>query len=214
MLVMGAFPGIQPGEILKNGLGKVKITIPQTDLAQRKKLVYLIGEGHFDIIPDCDYLIYQNAIPPSSSRQPDLILPTSLFPESPGTTINMEGRILKLEKATGQYMEAKPDWWIITAIGNTIKKGKFKYKDIASIQSEMKKYLGDFLKGRKKAQFSSLDFQNKGRWMKGSPKPSLSGFPIAARAHYRGVSMSQVVAGMKVIEEWVRTSSCSEKEAQ
>jgi predicted molibdopterin-dependent oxidoreductase YjgC len=214
MLVMGAFPGIQPGEILENVLGKVKITIPQTDLAQRKKLVYLIGEGHFDIIPDCDYLIYQNAIPPSSSRQPDLILPTSLFPESPGTTINMEGRILKLEKATGQYMEAKPDWWIITAIGNTIKKGKFKYKEIASIQREMKKYLGDFLKGRKRAQFSSLDFQNKGRWMKGSPKPSLSGFPTAARAHYRGVSMSQVVAGMKVIEEWVRTSSCSEKEAQ
>jgi predicted molibdopterin-dependent oxidoreductase YjgC len=214
MLAVGAFPNLKPGEILKNGSASVKLTIPQVDLTAQRKLVYLIGEGRFDIIPGCDYLIYQNAIPPLSSRQPDLILPTSLFPESPGTTINVEGRILKLEKATGQHMDTRPDWWIMTAIAGAMKKGKLKHKDIVSIQGEMKKYLGEFRTGRKRAEFIPLDIQNKGRWIKGMDKAGQDIIPVATSAHFRGVPLAQAVAGMKVIEDRVRASSFSDKEAQ
>jgi Molybdopterin oxidoreductase len=214
MLAMGAFPGIQPGELLKNGSGRIKLSIPPTDLTKRKKLVYLIGEGRFDVIPDCDYLIYQNAIPPSSARQPDLILPTSLFPESPGTTINVEGRVLKLEKATKQYMDTKPDWWIMTSIAAKMKKGKFKYKDIASIQGEIKKEISNFHSGKKRVEFVTIDFKDGGKWLKGSHKIDPENFPAATCALYRGIPLGQVVAGMKVIEDWVKTSSFSDKEAQ
>ncbi|MBP1745889.1 MAG: putative formate dehydrogenase [Deltaproteobacteria bacterium] len=214
MLTLGAFPGVQPGELLQNGSKSVKFSIPPVDPTKRKKLVYLIGEGRFDVIPDCDYLIYQNAIPPSSARQPDLILPSSLFPESPGTTINVEGRVLKLEKATGQYMDTKTDWWIITGIAERMKKGKFKYKDITSIHSEIKKQISDFRAGKKRVEFTRIDFKDGGKWVKGSYKPDPENLPSATCASYRGIPLGQVVAGMKVIEDWVKSSSFSDKEAQ
>jgi len=214
MLTLGAFPGVEPGELLQNGSKSVKFSIPPVDPTRRKKLVYLIGEGRFDVIPDCDYLIYQNAIPPLSVRQPDLILPSSLFPESPGTTINVEGRVLKLEKATGQYMDTKTDWWIITGIAERMKKGKFKYKDITSIHSEIKKQISDFRAGKKRVQFARIDFKDGGKWVKGSYKPDPDNLPSATCSSYRGIPLGQVVAGMKVIEDWVKSSSFSDKEAQ
>jgi predicted molibdopterin-dependent oxidoreductase YjgC len=214
MLTLGAFPGVQPGELLQNGSKSVKFSIPPVDPTKRKKLVYLIGEGRFDVIPDCDYLIYQNAIPPSSVRQPDLILPSSLFPESPGTTINLEGRVLKLEKATGQYMDTKTDWWIITGIVERMKKGKFKYKDITSIRSEIKKQISDFRAGKKRVEFARIDFKDGGKWVKGSYRPDPENLPSATCSSYRGIPLGQVVAGMKVIEDWVKSSSFSDKEAQ
>ena len=215
MLVMGALPGIQPGDILKNGPGSLKLSIPQIDLKARKKLVYLIGEGRFDIIPDCDFLIYQNAVSPSSARKPDLILPTSLFPESPGTTINVEGRILKLEKASGNYMDSRPDWWIMTAIAEKMKKGKLKYRDIPSIQSEIKKKIGKFGNGRKRVEFASIDFkEGGGKRAKESPAVERESTARDMCSFYRGVPLGQVVAGMKVIEDRVLSSSFLDKEAQ
>jgi hypothetical protein len=214
MLAMGAFPGVKPGELLQNGSKSVKLSIPPVDLTKRKKLVYLIGEGRFDVIPDCDYLIYQNAIPPLSARQPDLILPTSLFPESPGTTVNGEGRILKLEKATGQYMDSKADWWILTGIADKVKKGKFRYKDITSIHGEIKKQISDFRGGKKRVEFAKIDFKDGGKWVKGSYKPDPVSLPSATCAFYRGIPLGQVVAGMKVIEDGIKSSSLSNQEAQ
>lgn len=214
MLAMGAFPGVKPGELLQNGSKNVKLSIPAVDPTKRKKLVYLIGEGRFDIIPDCDYLIYQNAIPPSSVRKPDLILPTSLFPESPGTTINVEGRVLKLEKATGQYMDSRADWWIMAGISDRMKKEKFKYKDIVSIQSEIKKQISSFRGGKKKVDFAKIDFKDGGKWVKGLYKPAPESLPSAKCASYRGIPLGQVVSGMKVIEDWAISSSLSDKEAQ
>jgi len=214
MLAMGAFPGVKPGEALQNGSKSIRLSIPSIDPTKRRKIVYLLGEGRFDIIPDCDYLIYQNAIPPSSARQPDLVLPTSLFPESPGTTINIERRILKLEKATGQYMNSRPDWWILTGIADRMKKGKFKYKDIHSIQSEIKKQVTNFKAGKKRVDFATIVFKDGGKWLRGPKKFEPEILQSAACATHRGIFLNQVVGGMKVIEDWFRLSSISHKEAQ
>jgi len=151
---------------------------------------------------------------PSSWRQPDLILPTSLFPESPGTTINVERRILTLEKATGQYMDSRADWWIMTRIADRMKKGKFKYKDINSIQSEIKKQIPNFKASKKKVDFVKIDFKNGGKWLKGSTKVEPESLPSATYSSYRGIPLAQVVGGMKIIEDWDRSSSFSDKEAQ
>lgn len=214
MLSVGAFPGVQPGSLLKNGSGEVKPSLPSVDLSKRKKIVYLIGEARFDVIPDCDYLIYQNAIQADSVRQPDLILPTSLFPESPGTTVNMEGRILKLEKATELYRETRPDWWIMKEIAAKMKKGAIKYRDIGAIQTEIRRKIKQFASSRKKVEFAALEFKNARKWLKGVAETASERSPSAMHALFRGIPLQQVVAGTKVIEEWVKSTSFSEKEAQ
>ncbi len=50
--------------------------------------------------------------------------------------------------------------------------------------------------------------------MKGSYKPAPEGLLSAKCASYRGIPLGQVVSGMKVIEDWVISSSLSDKEAQ
>jgi hypothetical protein len=95
-----------------------------------------------------------------------------------------------------------------------MKKGKFTYSDIASIQAEIKRQIGYFRSGRKRAEFATMDFKDGGKWMKGSFKAEPESQPAVSRSSYRGVTLDQVVAGMKVIEDWVMSSSFSDKEAQ
>lgn len=214
MIAMGALPGLKPGVALRNGSPTLKLNLPSVNLSKRKRIVYLIGEGRFDIIPDCDYLIYQNALPAMAQRQPDLILPASLFTESEGTIINSEGRVLMVRKATGEYMEAKPDWWILTKIAEKMKKGTMKYKDIASIQGEIKKQVRGFPGGKKRLEFAWSNTKERGKWLKGAAKDGLEQAQSRSKSSYRGIPLAQVVAGMKVIEEWARLSTLSDKEAQ
>ncbi|NLW35327.1 molybdopterin-dependent oxidoreductase [Syntrophorhabdus aromaticivorans] len=213
MLAMGAFPGVKPGELLKDDGVSVAMDLPVIDLTKRKKVVYLIGEGRFDIIPDCDYLIYQNGLPPASSRRPDLILPAGLFTESSGTTTNGEGRVLAIEKATEPFMDAKPDWWILSRIAEKANKGRVKYKDVAAIRAAIRKQVKGFYSGRKPLEFVRINAEETTKWLKRAPKQEGQS-RVGNNPSYRGIPLARVVAGMKVIDEWVNTSLLSDKEAQ
>ncbi|MCX5811853.1 MAG: molybdopterin-dependent oxidoreductase [Proteobacteria bacterium] len=200
MLAMGVFPGVKPGEVLSNtAQGKsmeVKADLTQVDLKKRKKVIYLIGETPFDGLPACDFLIYQNALPLQSSRLPDLILPASLFPESDGTLINGAGMVLSVKKAIEPYMESRPDWWIFKSIAEKMGKGVLKYKDVALIQNEIKRYVKGFPNIKKGLEFVKIT-------IKGSMAPSGKGKRINSapvRSSYRGILLADVVGGMKVIE--------------
>jgi len=208
MLAMGAFPGIEPGQVLSDETSKGHLTV-QTDLTQvnfkkHRKVLYLIGEAPFDIIPDCDYLIYQNGLPVKSARQPDLVLPASLFTESTGTIINVEGRILPVQKAVEPFMESKPDWWILSRIAEKMDKGRMKYKDISSIHGEIKKHTKGFPGIKKRLEFSKISVKGAGS------QP----FWKAGGDSYRGIMLTEVVSGMKVITEGIQSIFCSDKEAQ
>lgn len=208
MFAMGAFPNIEPGQVLSGGTSKGHLTV-QADLTQinfkkHRKVLYLIGEAPFDIIPDCDYLIYQNGLPVKSARQPDLILPASLFTESTGTIINVEGRILPVQKAVEPFMESKPDWWILSRIAEKMDKGRLKYKDISSIHGEIKKHIKGFPGIKKRLEFSKISVKGTGSqpfWKVGGDS-------------YRGIMLAEVVSGMKVITERIQSIFCSDKEAQ
>jgi len=200
MLAMGAFPGIKPGEILNSAsAGKsieVKSDLARIDFKKRKKVIYLIGETPVDVLPECDFLIYQNALPLQSSRLPDLILPASLFVESDGTLINGEGMVLSVNKAIEPYMESKPDWWILKSIAEKTKKGALNYKDVPSIQNEIKKHVKGFPNIKKSLEFAKIT-------IKGSIAASGKGKRISSasgRSSYRGVLLADVVGGIKVIE--------------
>ncbi|HQE79481.1 MAG TPA: molybdopterin-dependent oxidoreductase [Syntrophorhabdaceae bacterium] len=200
MMLMGAFPGLKPKDIYwdntVDGTITLKSGLMNLDLKKKRRLIYIIGDAPIDAIPETDYLIYQNAIPARFHRQPDLILPVSLFPESEGTIINMEHLVMPVKKAIEPYMESRPDWWILNGISERIKKGRLKYKDIQSIQGEIKKLIRGYPNIKKRIEFKKISISGatKTKAKKVIPVPDFH------KAAYRGIALSDCVSGMKVIE--------------
>ena len=120
-------------------------------------MVYLIGTASSGDIPDCDFLIYQNGLPGRLPRQPDLILPSALFPESSGTLISSEGRVLPLRKAVEPFMESRPDWQILSDIASAMGKGKSQSADLAALQRGIRKYVKGFPDIKKPLEFVRID---------------------------------------------------------
>ncbi|MBA4417282.1 MAG: hypothetical protein C0392_05140 [Syntrophus sp. (in: bacteria)] len=208
MLAMGAFHGIKTGAIInENGQAEgVKGDLSKFDLTKGCTVIYAVGVSDLDSLPDCDYLIYQNALPSESQRRPDLLLPAALFTESSGTVINGEGRILPVNKAVEPYRSAKPDWWILNAIGERIKKGVMKYAQVQSVQKEIAKTIKGFPGVKKRLEFSRIDVKMK--TPKGAPKMRKQG-----QFNYRGIPLEAVVKGMKAIEERIELISGSNRGA-
>ncbi|HPP06845.1 MAG TPA: molybdopterin-dependent oxidoreductase, partial [Syntrophorhabdaceae bacterium] len=197
-VMLGGLPHVMPGDILKGRVAEkvktVKASILNFDLNKKRRLIYIIGDAPHIKLPECDFLIYQNAIPASFEKRPDLILPSALFPETEGTFINTEDSVLRVKKVIEPHMESKPDWWIIGAIGERLKKGRFKCKDIPSIHGEIKKVIKGFPKIKDRLEFlmiSTMGSKKTGRFIP---------VPEAKRAVFRGIALSDVVSGMKVIE--------------
>jgi formate dehydrogenase (NADP+) alpha subunit len=200
MFAMGAFPGINPGEILSDAkpgmIVAVKADSLRVNLNKRKKVLYLIGETAVDLLPESDFLIYQNALPLRFGREPDLILPVALFPETDGTFINGDRRVLSVKKAIEPYMESKPDWWILKGIAEKMKKGALKFKDVSSIQSEVKKFIKGFPNVKKRVSFNKIIAKGP---MTVSGRGALS-HSAPAQSSYRGIPLADVVGGMKVVQ--------------
>ena len=203
MLAMGAYPGVNPGDMVADGEQGVplagKAGSLRIDLNKRKKVIYLIGDTSVGLLPEADFLIYQNALPLNNGRQPDLILPAALFPESDGTFINGDGKILSVKKAIEPFMQSKPDWMILQGIAEKVKKGALKFKDVASIQSEIKKSIKGFPNLKKGVRFNKVGAKWPTVAGKAARNPS-----VFLQSSHRGILLADVVGGMKVIEERVR----------
>ena len=200
MVAVGALAGLEPGQaVRKNGSeGALPFAPEPIDFTKPRKVIYLIGEAPSSDLPQCDYLIYQNAMPNgSSSRQPDLILPATLFTESAGTIISAESRILQVRQAVAPFEDSKPDWWILSRIAEKMGKGKPKYATLSAVQQEGKKQVKGVSDSRKKVEFERISYPAKGRAEAGVHRTSPD--RKAERAQYRGIPLSDVVEGMKVI---------------
>ncbi len=204
MLATGAFPGIKPGEVLKNGDKGSAVTIKGAavypDLQKKRKVVYVIGEARLDMVPPCDHLIYQNGLPPESGRKPDLILPACMFTETSGTTINAEGKVLPIQKAYEPFMKSKPDWWIMSGIAEKLQKRTFKYNSVQAIQGDIRKQIKGFFSMKKRLEFVRVGMKEGGE---GTRDAALRGkrSPASREETYRGTPLASVVSGMKAIEE-------------
>ncbi|MHB8108875.1 MAG: molybdopterin-dependent oxidoreductase [Syntrophorhabdaceae bacterium] len=196
MLAMGAFPGLKPGGMKSDGTLALKDPLAAIDLKKKYKVGYFIGEmPSINGMPDCDYIIYENALP-AINTNPDLTLPASLFTESAGTTISCEGKILSFAKVSELYAESKPDWWIMSGLASKVKKGTFKFNSLAAIQSEIKKSVPGFAGKDKKIPRKKVIME--GQAAKGASRNVMNGDKPAA---FRGVPLHDQVAGMKAIEE-------------
>jgi len=196
MLAMGAFPGLMPGSIKSDGVLKFKDPGAIVDLKAKFKVGYFIGEVPSEAMPQLDYIIYQNALPAPEGVKPNLNLPASLFTETPGTTINFEGRILSFNKASEPFADSRADWWIMSGIAGRIKKGALKYSSLAGIQSEIKKAVPGFEGKDKKVPRKKVVMEGKAAEKAISRKTT-----VEAPASFRGVPLHDHVAGMKAIEE-------------
>jgi NADH dehydrogenase/NADH:ubiquinone oxidoreductase subunit G len=204
LLAVGAYPGLKGGEIIqdksKNAALTLKNPLSSIALKKHRKVIYLIGEGPFEDMPPCDFLIYQNALPPPAhTREADLILPASPFTEISGTVINMEGKILAVRKATEPYGESEPDWWIINNIVEKLKKGVLKYNSLSVIQKHMKKEIKVLLDARKRVEFRKISTRTlEKRTARHAPTSKSSRKPWEET--YRGIALKDVVSGMQAIE--------------
>jgi anaerobic selenocysteine-containing dehydrogenase len=215
MVVMGALQGIKPGEaVLKNASRSsngrsFQVSVP--DMQKHWKIIYLMGEACPEWLPPHDYLIYQNAFPPSSSCQPNLILPSALFTESVGTMVNVEGRLLHMDKAVEPPGESRPDWWVMGRLGEKLDGSSVAYTDVFAIHMEMKKYAKTFPDIKKRIAFAPFLSGDTG---KGGPvrdsrpavrpdveDPSAVLTTDRKQEYYRGLALSDAVPGMKQIGE-------------
>jgi predicted molibdopterin-dependent oxidoreductase YjgC len=204
---MGALPGLEPGAIVgmrTNGSPPTPVTFKSIPVGKRRKVVYLIGEVPFEGLPSCDYLIYQNALPAASGTEPDLVLPSCLFPESDGTIINSEGKILALRQAAPAFGESKPDWWILSQIAERLEKGRMKYADVSFVQTEIRHFIKRFPEIKKALTFSPIRPSDR-------QGPALAPVPDTGTWRYRGIPLAQVVPGMKVLEDGKRTGGLSQE---
>jgi predicted molibdopterin-dependent oxidoreductase YjgC len=199
MVAVGALAGLEPGQAVRKNAteGVLRFAPEPIDFTKSRKVVYLIGEVPSSDLPECDFLIYQNALPGEFSRQPDLILPATLFTEAAGTIINAEGRILQVRQAVAPFGDSKPDWWILSRIAEKLGKGKPKYATLSAVQQEGKKQVKGVSDTRKKVEFERISYPAQGRAEVGKRRASPD--RKGARARYRGIPLAQVVEGMKVI---------------
>jgi predicted molibdopterin-dependent oxidoreductase YjgC len=208
MLAMGAYPGLGPGQIVRKGASEevVALAYEPVDFDKRRKVIYLIGEAPSMAFPACDFLIYQNALPGSSSRQPDLILSASLFAESPGTIINADRRIRHVRQAVEPFGDSKPDWWILTKIAEKMGKGKLRYATVSAVQQEMKKRIKGVTDLKKRVELERISYPSAVKTPKRKIETAVPS-PVGRSTRlwkgnqdsYRGIALAEVVEGMKVI---------------
>ncbi len=74
-----------------------------------------------------------------SAELADVVLPGSVWAEDEGTTTNVEGRVIRINKATNPPGEARVDWEIICDLAARLGKGdKFNYHSAGEIWDELR----------------------------------------------------------------------------
>ena len=67
----------------------------------------------------------------------DVVLPGTVWCEDEGTTTNLEGRVIKINRAADPPGEARPDWEIICELAKRLGQGKFfAYQSVLDIWNE------------------------------------------------------------------------------
>src|SRR5690606_15734788 len=64
-----------------------------------------------------------------TASRADVVLPGAVWSEDEGTTTNLEGRVVKINRAADPPGEARPDWWILRELAKRMGRGhRFPYE--------------------------------------------------------------------------------------
>ncbi|WP_059106065.1 molybdopterin oxidoreductase family protein [Shouchella shacheensis] len=76
-------------------------------------------------LKDLDFMVCADFYLSESAEFADVILPSVTWSEDEGTCTNLEGRIIKINKAQEPLGEAKPDWQMQVELAERLGKGKY-----------------------------------------------------------------------------------------
>ena len=85
------------------------------------KTAYVLGKPAADM-PEAAFLIVQTDRLEDAPENADVVLPACSFAECEGTYTNLMGRVQVVDAAMRPMGESRPDWWILTQIGQRLGK--------------------------------------------------------------------------------------------
>ncbi len=110
------------------------------------KAIYLIGENPVlteanaahatEAMKKLDFFVVQDIFLNETAQLAHVVLPAASFAEKNGTFVNTERRVQRVRKVIEPVGEAKPDWWITSAIANEMGVEGFAYNSAAEIFAE------------------------------------------------------------------------------
>lgn len=90
-------------------------------------------------IQNLDPLVVIDFFMSETAKFADVVLPGSVWCEDEGTTTNLEGRVVKINKAVDPPGEAKTDWWIMCEIAKRMGREKyFPFQSAREIWDELR----------------------------------------------------------------------------
>lgn len=180
------------------------------------KALYLIGPVPLDKKIKPDFLVVQDCFGSENTQRADAVFPAVTFAESDGTFINAEGRFLSFSKVIEPQGEARPDWWILSRLAESLGKKGFDYKKSADIMREIKKRVPTFSKfravrrGKKSSRFVHEKKDDKRKFLAFKPQePEVQAskkypFLLIMRYnldYYRGLSLASDIKGLKMLRD-------------
>ena len=111
------------------------------------KALYLVGENPvlteanashaIEAMENLEFFVVQDIFLNETAQKAHVVLPAASFAEKNGTFVNTERRVQRVRKVIEPVGEAKPDWWIISAIANEMGAEGFAYNSAADIFREI-----------------------------------------------------------------------------
>jgi formate dehydrogenase alpha subunit len=111
------------------------------------KAIYLVGENPVlteanaahstEAMDKLDFFVVQDIFLNETAAKADVVLPAVSFAEKNGTFVNTERRVQRVRRVIDPVGEAKPDWWIISAIANEMGVEGFAYNSAEEIFKEI-----------------------------------------------------------------------------
>jgi assimilatory nitrate reductase catalytic subunit len=90
-------------------------------------------------LQNLDPLVVIDFFQSETANLADVVLPGSVWCEDEGTTTNLEGRVIKINKAADPPGEAQPDWVIVCELAKRLGRGKFfPYESALDIWNELR----------------------------------------------------------------------------
>ncbi len=111
------------------------------------KALYLVGENPVlteanaahstEAMGKLEFFVVQDIFLNETAQMADVVLPAASLLEKNGTVVNTERRVQRVRKVIEPVGEAKPDWWIVSAIANEMGAEGFAYNSAEEIFNEM-----------------------------------------------------------------------------
>jgi assimilatory nitrate reductase catalytic subunit len=90
-------------------------------------------------LQNLDPLVVIDFFQSETANLADVVLPGSVWCEDEGTTTNLEGRVIKINRAADPPGEAQPDWVIVCELAKRLGRGKFfPYESALDIWNELR----------------------------------------------------------------------------